>query len=402
MAFAIIGAITPSTSSLPKRVTLAAATMGEQIGEFKAMVKALHRAGIEVIMDVVYNHTAEGNHLGPTLSFRGIDNTTYYRLVTDQPRYYMDYTGHRKHTERASSASPETDHGQPALLGDRNARGRLPLRPGGRAGARAARGGPAIGVLRHHQSGSSDLSGQVDRRAVGRRRRRLSGRQVSALVGRMERKISRRCAPVLEGRRRPPRRVRLSHDRQQRLVSARQPTSHRQHQLRHRSRRLYPARIWSATTKNTTKPISEDNRDGTNDNHSWNHGVEGETTDPAILELRDRQKRNMLATLIVFAGRSDDIRRRRDRTHAERQQQRLCPGQRTELVRLVFPTKPRRPPARSARIHQRPDRVSPRPSQSTAPQVLPGSPHRSRSAGLASERLPASRIFFGSARTASK
>ena len=66
---------------------------GEQIGEFKAMVKALHRAGIEVILDVVYNHTAEGNHLGPTLSFRGIDNATYYRLVTDHPRYYMDYTG---------------------------------------------------------------------------------------------------------------------------------------------------------------------------------------------------------------------------------------------------------------------------------------------------------------------
>ena len=57
------------------------------------MVKALHAAGIEVILDVVYNHTAEGNHLGPTLSFKGIDNATYYRLVADQRRYYMDYTG---------------------------------------------------------------------------------------------------------------------------------------------------------------------------------------------------------------------------------------------------------------------------------------------------------------------
>src|SRR5262249_46136868 len=70
----------------------AAGEHGEQIGEFKAMVKALHRAGIEVILDVVYNHTAEGNQLGPTLSLRGIDNTTYYRLVNDNPRYYMDYT----------------------------------------------------------------------------------------------------------------------------------------------------------------------------------------------------------------------------------------------------------------------------------------------------------------------
>ena len=66
---------------------------GEQIGEFKNMVKALHRAGIEVILDVVYNHTAEGNHLGPTLSFKGLDNPTYYRLLNDNPRYYMDYTG---------------------------------------------------------------------------------------------------------------------------------------------------------------------------------------------------------------------------------------------------------------------------------------------------------------------
>ncbi|HET7092605.1 MAG TPA: glycogen debranching protein GlgX, partial [Thermomicrobiales bacterium] len=66
---------------------------GGQVDEFKTMVKALHAAGIEVILDVVYNHTAEGNHLGPTLSFRGLDNRAYYRLVDDEPRFYMDYTG---------------------------------------------------------------------------------------------------------------------------------------------------------------------------------------------------------------------------------------------------------------------------------------------------------------------
>jgi glycogen operon protein len=63
------------------------------LAEFKGMVKLLHAAGIEVILDVVYNHTAEGNHLGPTLSFKGIDNAGYYRLKGDEPRYYMDYTG---------------------------------------------------------------------------------------------------------------------------------------------------------------------------------------------------------------------------------------------------------------------------------------------------------------------
>jgi glycogen operon protein len=67
--------------------------LGQQVAEFKIMIKTLHRAGIEVILDVVYNHTGEGNHLGPTLCFRGIDNTIYYRLVADNRRYYMDYTG---------------------------------------------------------------------------------------------------------------------------------------------------------------------------------------------------------------------------------------------------------------------------------------------------------------------
>ncbi|HLU42050.1 MAG TPA: glycogen debranching protein GlgX [Microthrixaceae bacterium] len=71
----------------------ATAQRGEQVHEFKAMVRALHEAGIEVILDVVYNHTAEGNHLGPVLGFKGIDNPAYYRLVPDEPRFYYDTTG---------------------------------------------------------------------------------------------------------------------------------------------------------------------------------------------------------------------------------------------------------------------------------------------------------------------
>ncbi|WP_016777857.1 glycogen debranching protein GlgX [Anaerophaga thermohalophila] len=68
-------------------------TTGEQVREFKQMVKDLHKSGIEVILDVVYNHTGEGNRMGPTLSFRGIDNMSYYRLSDEDPRYYVDYTG---------------------------------------------------------------------------------------------------------------------------------------------------------------------------------------------------------------------------------------------------------------------------------------------------------------------
>jgi isoamylase len=67
--------------------------LGEQVGEFKSMVKAFHRVGLEVLIDVVYNHTGEGNHLGPTLCFRGVDNPSYYHLVADDPRFYVDVTG---------------------------------------------------------------------------------------------------------------------------------------------------------------------------------------------------------------------------------------------------------------------------------------------------------------------
>jgi isoamylase len=77
----------------PQNTYAAYGQTGQQVQEFKAMVKSLHDAGIEVILDVVYNHTAEGNHQGPTLCMRGIDNAAYYRLVEDDQRYYMDYTG---------------------------------------------------------------------------------------------------------------------------------------------------------------------------------------------------------------------------------------------------------------------------------------------------------------------
>ncbi|HEX3796294.1 MAG TPA: glycogen debranching protein GlgX [Acidimicrobiales bacterium] len=82
-----------SVAFLAPHVGYAAGGLGSQVGEFKSMVRTLHRAGIEVILDVVYNHTAEGNQLGPTLSLRGIDNSVYYRLTPDDRRYYLDYTG---------------------------------------------------------------------------------------------------------------------------------------------------------------------------------------------------------------------------------------------------------------------------------------------------------------------
>jgi glycogen operon protein len=113
----------------------ASASPLESVREFKMMVRALHAAGLEVILDVVYNHTAEGNHLGPTVSLRGIDNRTYYRLQPHPPRYYEDFTGRGHNRDMREPACAAADHGQPALLGDRDARGRVPVRPGERAGS---------------------------------------------------------------------------------------------------------------------------------------------------------------------------------------------------------------------------------------------------------------------------
>ena len=82
-----------SIAFLAPHVGYATGGLGQQVSEFKSMVRTLHRAGIEVVLDVVYNHTGEGNHLGPTLSLRGIDNATYYRAMPDDPRYCLDFTG---------------------------------------------------------------------------------------------------------------------------------------------------------------------------------------------------------------------------------------------------------------------------------------------------------------------
>ena len=105
------------------------------VTEFKSMVRAFHQQGIEVILDVVYNHTAEGNHLGPTINFRGIDNAAYYRLVDDDLQSLQGLHRHRQQPQRSSPAHPAADHGLAALLGDRDARRRVPVRPGLDAGS---------------------------------------------------------------------------------------------------------------------------------------------------------------------------------------------------------------------------------------------------------------------------
>ena len=107
----------------------------ECVREFKTMVRALHSAGLEVILDVVYNHTAEGNQLGPTVSLRGIDNTIVLSVAAARAALLPGLHRLRQHAEHAQPARAAVDHGQPPLLGDGDARRRIPLRSGERAGS---------------------------------------------------------------------------------------------------------------------------------------------------------------------------------------------------------------------------------------------------------------------------
>ena len=161
-------------------------TPGGQVQEFKAMVRALHEAGIEVILDVVYNHTAEGNHMGPTVSMRGIDNAAYYRLVDDDKRYYMDYTG------TGNSLNVGHPHSLQLIMDSlrywvtRDARRRVPVRPGLDAGPGVLRRRQAVRrssnscnrirlSARSSSSPSRGTSGRADTRSVTSRRSGPSG-----------------------------------------------------------------------------------------------------------------------------------------------------------------------------------------------------------------------------------
>ena len=149
---------------------------------------------------------------------------------------------HGQHAEHDPAVRPPARHGQPAVLGLRDARRRLPLRPGQHPGPRAVRGQPPGRLLRHHPPGPDPLAGEADRRAVGRRAGRLPGRELPGPLDRVERQVPRLRPTVLEGGRRH--RLGAGHPagRQQRPVPGRRPQAIRQHQLHHLPRRLHPAR----------------------------------------------------------------------------------------------------------------------------------------------------------------
>ena len=284
----------------PHALYSATGTRGEQVREFKGMVKALHRGGIEVILDVVYNHTAEGNHLGPMLSFRGVDNLSYYRLMPDAPRYYQDFTG------TGNSLNPA----HPSVL-------------------RLIMDSLRYFVLECHVDGFRfDLASalarefyEVDRLStffdtihqdpvisqvkliaepwdVGPGGYQVGNFPVlwaewNGVYRDTMRDAWRGHANVADFARRFTGSSDL-YDRDGRdpFASINFITAHDGFTLRD---------LVSYNEKHN-EANGEQSRDGSDDNRSWNHGVEGETADAAVRALRARQQRNFLATLLLSQG----------------------------------------------------------------------------------------------------
>jgi glycogen operon protein len=275
--------------------------IGSGVQEFKAMVKALHKAGIEVILDVVYNHTAEGNHLGPTISFKGIDNRTYYRLVYDNPRFYFDYTG--------TGNSLNVRHPQTLqLIMDSLRYWILEMHVDGfrfDLAATLARSLHEVDQLSsfftiiHQDPVISQVKLIAEPWDIGE-----GGYQVGNFPVRWAewngkyRDALRRfwrggggVAGELGDR--------LSGSSDLYENDGRRPYSSINYNTAHDG--ITMADLVSYNEKHNDAN-GEDNRDGADDNESWNGGVEGPTDDENVRALRRRQQRNMLATLLLSQG----------------------------------------------------------------------------------------------------
>ena len=274
---------------------------GEAVSEFKTMVRTLHANGFEVILDVVYNHTAEGNHLGPLLSLRGIDNRAYYRLAADDPRFYVDFTGtgntlnmlHPRVLQLIMDSLRywiEEMHVDGFRFDLASALARE-LYEVDRLGAffDIIHQDPVISQVKliaepwdlgagGYQVGNfpvlwTEWNGKY--RDSVRRFWRGDGNQISEFATRLA-----GSSDLYEGTGRRP------------YASINFVTAHDGFTLND---------LVSYNTKHN-EANGEENRDGSDDNLSWNCGVEGPTDDGEILALRDRQKRNFLATLLLSQG----------------------------------------------------------------------------------------------------
>jgi glycogen operon protein len=278
-----------------------ATSLGGQVAEFKAMVKALHRAGIEVILDVVYNHTCEGNHRGPTLSFKGLDNTAYYRLKDSDPRYYLDFTGcgnswNATHPYALKLVMDSLRYWVEVMHVDGF---RFDL-------------ATTLGRDRHGYDTRAAFFQMVHQDPVLSRVKLISepwdvgdfGYQVGnfpVLWSEWNGKYRDTIRRYWKGDDRQAAEIgyRLTGSSDLFALSGRKPTASVNFITAHDGFTLHDLVTYSHKHNEANL---EENRDGANDNHSWNCGVEGETADAEINALREQQKRNFLASLFLSQG----------------------------------------------------------------------------------------------------
>ncbi len=274
---------------------------GGQVREFRDMVKAMHRAGIEVILDVVYNHTAEGNHLGPFLSLKGIDNPVYYRLVPDAPRYYMDYTG--------TGNSLNARHPQVVKLVNDSLRYWVQEMhvDGFRFDLASTLAREEHGVDRlssffdtiHQDPVLSEVKLIAEPWDVGE-----GGYQVGNFPVLWTEWNGKYRDDVRAYWKSDPGRVnelayRLTGSSDLYAEDGRKPNASINFVVAHDGFTLHD--LVSYEEKHN-EANGEENRDGANDNQSYNFGVEGPTDDPEVNRQREKQKRNFLATLLLSQG----------------------------------------------------------------------------------------------------
>ncbi|HEY2699339.1 MAG TPA: glycogen debranching protein GlgX [Pseudonocardiaceae bacterium] len=278
-----------------------AGTLGQQVPEFKAMVRALHSAGIEVILDVVYNHTAEGNHLGPTLSMRGLDNGAYYRLEEKDREYYTDYTG------TGNSLNMRHPHTLQVVM-DSLRYWVLEMHVDGFRFDLAA----ALARTFYDVDRLSAFFDIVQQDPVVSQVKLIAepwdvgpgGYQVGNFPPLWTEWNGRYRDTVRDFWRGQPNTLgefasRFTGSSDLYQDDGRRPFASINFVTAHDGFTLHD--LVSYDNKHN-EANGEDNRDGSDDNRSWNHGVEGPTDDANVLDLRARQSRNLLATLMLSQG----------------------------------------------------------------------------------------------------
>ena len=322
---ATTGATTRWPTSARSRATPRSGDTGGQVAEFKAMVKALHRENIEVILDVVYNHTGEGNQLGPMLSLRGIDNTSYYRLVPEMPRYYLDYTGtgntlNARHPQVLKLIMDSLRYWATEMHVD-----------GFRFDLASALARELHDVDRlssffdiiHQDPILSPLKLIAEPWDVGD-----GGYQVGnfpvlwAEWNGKYRDTVRRYWKGDEGQLSDlAYRLTGSSDLYQR--DGRKPSASINFVTAHDG---FTLRDLVSYNEKHNQANGEDNQDGSNDNNSWNMGVEGPAEDRGDRACAMGADAELSGDAAALPGRADDLRGRRGGAHATGQQQRLLPG----------------------------------------------------------------------------